>query len=48
VRLVCGRSFDEGCFRAHDAEFVALGIGEDGPGLVAGLPDVDTVGAEPQ
>jgi hypothetical protein len=47
VGLFAGRSFDEGCFRAHDAEFVSLRIGENGPGFVAGLPDVDPAGAEP-
>ena len=44
----CRASSDEGCFRAHDAEFVALGIGENGPGLVASLADIDTAGAQPQ
>ena len=44
----CRASSDEGCFRAHDTEFVSLGIGENGPGLVAGLADVDMAGAQPQ
>jgi hypothetical protein len=29
-------------------KFVSLRIGENGPGFVAGMPDVDPVGAEPQ
>ena len=31
---------------AEDAEFVALGVGEDDPGFVPGLAHVDTAGSE--
>src|SRR5260370_18978271 len=39
-------SADERFLRAYDAELVALRVGQHGPGLRAGLPDVDP--ARPQ
>src|SRR5215475_7917892 len=36
----------ERLLRAHDAELVSLRVGQDGPGLGAGLPDVDPAGPE--
>jgi arsenate reductase len=35
------RLADERVLRAYDAELVSLWVGKDGPGLGAGLPDVD-------
>ena len=44
-RYVCGSQCSalagERLFRAHDAELIPLRVGQDGPGLGAGLPDVD-------
>ena len=37
---------DESFLRAHYAELVSLRIGKDGPGLSAGLPDVDSARSE--
>src|SRR5215469_10490715 len=45
IELVCGPACsaltDERFLRSHYAELVSLGVGENGPGLGAGLPDVD-------
>src|SRR5262249_11566983 len=40
ARVVRLASTDERFLRAHDAELVSLGVGQDRPGLGAGLPDV--------
>src|SRR4029453_4337751 len=37
---------DEGPLGTHHAELVALGVGEHGPGLGAGLPDVHPPGTK--
>src|SRR6266581_4925717 len=37
----CSALTDERFLRAHHAELVALRVGQDSPGLSAGLPDVD-------
>ena len=37
---------DESFLRAHYAELVSLRIGKDGPGLSAGLPNVDSARPE--
>ena len=37
---------DERFLRAHDTELVSLRVGQDSPGLSAGLPDVDPAGPE--
>ena len=39
--LVLWALSDERFLRAHDAELVSFRIGQDSPGLSAGLPDVD-------
>src|ERR1700722_10196404 len=39
-------SADERFLRAHYAELVSLRVGQDGPRLGAGLPDVDPAGSE--
>jgi hypothetical protein len=39
--LLCPALTGERFFRADDAELVSLGVGQDSPGLGAGLPDVD-------
>src|SRR5262249_57308788 len=36
----------ERLLRAHHAELVSLRVGQDGPGLSAGLPDVNPAGPE--
>ena len=41
-----GHLADERVLRAYDAELVALWVGKDGPGLGAGLPDVDPLRPE--
>jgi hypothetical protein len=37
----CRASLDERFLRAHDSELVSLRVGQDSPGLSAGLADVD-------
>jgi CheY-like chemotaxis protein len=44
----CPELADEGPFRTHHAELVAFRVGEDGPGLGAGLPDVHPPSTKPK
>jgi len=43
---MAGVLVDEGPLGTHHAELVALGVGEHGPGLGAGLPDVHPPGTK--